>query len=93
MRVDHLKLKGDFSQDEITKKRCATVGIQDKALPQLNSRPAVKGTQTSWKETLRVMIRFSIIVNYSPFQIVNLTKAIHRIINLHFYFLSSKMFS
>ena len=34
-----MKLKGDFSQDETTKKRCATIGVQDKALPQLNSRP------------------------------------------------------
>ena len=34
-----MKLKGDCSQDEITKKRCATGGIRDEALPQLNSRP------------------------------------------------------
>jgi len=36
---DSVKLKGDFSQDETTKKRCTTVGIQDEALLQLNSRP------------------------------------------------------
>ena len=36
---DSLKLKGDFSQDENMKKRCATVGIQDEALPQFNGRP------------------------------------------------------
>ena len=36
---DSVKLKGNFSQDETTKKRCTTVGIQDEALPQLNSIP------------------------------------------------------